>query len=148
MSAATDPKLTRDLADRLTGLIRSVDELLGADLITPSGPELVARVRVRAETYAANLAAGGPAAARAAKDLLQLVDLDDVDDARTPLGIAVGATRPDAVTQAFAAAVLGVSRARVNVLANSGRLRIVETDEGGRMVARADVATRLAERTT
>lgn len=146
MTATPNAELTRDIAHRLTGLIETVDTVLGSDLITPTGRQLVHRVHERAETYAANLTGARPAAARAAKDLAQLVDLDDVDDAASPLGIAIGLTRPDAVTQAFAAAVLGISRARVNVLANAGRLRIIETDDGGRMVARADVAARLAAR--
>jgi hypothetical protein len=144
-----DDALVADVAGRLTELIDAVDELLGSDLIAVGGPQLVGRVHERAHRFAAGLAAGDPdVARRAAAAVGRLVDVDDVDDARTPLGIAVGVTRSDPVTQAFAAAVLGVSRARVNVLANCGRLRVVETDEGGRMVTRADVAARLAERST
>src|SRR5205085_5244239 len=72
-----------------------------------------------AERLAGGILAGDPATLAAAA---ALVDLDDADDARSPLGVALAATEPDAVPQAFAAAVLGVSRPRVVALVNEGKL--------------------------
>jgi hypothetical protein len=138
--------LTTDIAGRLTQLVDAVDALLGADLISAGGRVLVGRIADRAGRYAAGLTGTDPKAkARAAAAVGQLVDLDDPADAGTPLGIAVGLTTDEAVTQAHAAEVLGVSRARVSVLVNTGRLDLVDVD-GVRQVTRASVAARLDER--
>lgn len=137
--------LTTDIAGRLTQLVDAVDELLGADLI-PAGPALVDRVAGRAARLAAAITSDDrKARAAAAAALGQLVDLDDPADAGTPLGIAVGLTATDAVPQVHAAEVLGVSRARVSVLVNGGRLDLVDVD-GVRWVTRASVAARLDDR--
>ena len=138
--------LTADIAGRLTQLVDAVDELLGGDLIALGGRQLVDRVAARAGRLAAAITSDDPKTrTRAAAALGQLVDLDDPADAGTPLGIAVGLTATDAVPQVHAAEVLGVSRARVSVLVNNGRLDLVDVD-GVRQVTRASVAARLDDR--
>lgn len=140
-------ELAADIERRLTELLTAVDDLLGDELLALDGRPLVDQLGYRVADRAARLAAAVTGAdtksrARAIASLGQLVDLDDPADAATPAGIALGQHATDTVTQVYAAAVLGVSRARVNVLLKTGRL--AEADD--RAVTRASLAARLAAR--
>lgn len=131
-----DP-LTQDIADRLTARLDDVADLFGRDIADTYGE----RPGEVAPVYA-SLLTGGDArvAAQTAIDLACLINLDDPTDATSPLGIACALTSNGEVSQATAAAVLGVSRQRVNVLLADGKLD--RADTGG--VTRASVARRLA----
>lgn len=135
MSSTNDP-LAIEIAERIDALADALD---GLGVARPPAHTRVVR---QAERLAAELRAGERGAI---KRLGALVDLDDVDDARSSLGIALAGVSGDVVPQAFAAAVLDVSRPRVVALVNEGRLEAVETD-GGRAVRRSSLAARLAAR--
>ncbi len=135
MSAAHDP-LAADIVGRIDALAVALDGLGVAR------PPARARIIHQAERLAAELRAGERGAI---KRLGALVDLDVAEDARSPLGVALGAVDGGVVSQAYAAAVLEVSRPRVVALVNEGRLDAVETD-GGRAVRRSSLAARLAAR--
>jgi hypothetical protein len=133
--------LAADIEWRLTDLIATVDDLIGLD--DRATPARVAEAVTGLVDDLTGLTTPVVDRRRAVESAGRLVDLDDPDDARSPLGIVIGLTRVDAVTQSFAAAVLGVSRARVNVLTHSGRLVVVDVD-GVRCVTRSSLAARLA----
>jgi predicted XRE-type DNA-binding protein len=135
--------LAADIHHRLTLVAAQVDNLLGDDLIDRT--LLADRLKSRADQYVARLGDDHPKlAAQTAIDLASLVDLDDPTDAASPLGIAVALTfEHEAIPQAAAAQLLGVSKVRVGQLLAAGKLTPVEHD-GLRMVARASVARRLA----
>lgn len=122
--------LGEDLAGRLEALLAALDAL---------GVSRRSGVASRAERLADGVLAADPVILAA---VASLVDLDDADDARSPLGVALAGAADDVVTQAFAAAVLEVSRPRVVALVNEGKLDAVDAD-GVRAVTRASLAARL-----
>lgn len=131
-----DP-LTQDIADRLTARLNAVADLFGRDVADAYGE----RPGEVAPVYASLLTGGDPrVAAQTALDLACLVDLDDPADGASPLGVACALTSNGAVSQATAAAVLGVSRQRVYVLLADGKLDRAGTTD----VTRASIARRLA----
>jgi len=138
--------ITTDLAARLAEVVGVVDDLLGLDA-GDAIAALHAQIDGHAATLVDELVGDDPITAEVvAERVARLVDLDDVDDARSPLGITLGLTRDDPVSQAWAADVLGVSRARVNALVNAGKLALVVDADGTRCVTRSSVAARLDAR--
>lgn len=134
--------LERDIYRRLELLVDQVDLLLGDDLVDRQLRH--DRLASRARQYAGQLVGdAAKLAAQTAIDLGPLVDLDDPDDAASPLGVACALTFEQlAVSQAAAAQLLGVSRARVHALLAEGKLDRVD----GNQVTRASIARRLATR--
>jgi hypothetical protein len=133
--------LADDIGERLHLQVGALVRLVGvdvADLIPAS------RVRPAAEQLAAALCSPDHReAAQAAIDSAPLVDLDDPNDAASPLGIAIASTTGyDEVGATDAARLLRVSRARVYALLDAGRLDRGPT--GG--ITRASIARRLAQR--
>lgn len=139
------PSLEADLRERLGKIADTVTFLLGADLIDPRALKL--RIHDRAQQYAAQLDDSDPEmVAGTACDLRRcgLIDLDNPADAASPLGILIGLTATDSVTQASATRILGYRyRSRVTRLLAAG---LLTTSGPGRRprVTRASVAERLA----
>lgn len=146
--------LERDIFQRLEAVVSQLDDLLGADLLDQAGrPAVDERVFARAREYAARLEDPDPDVARqAAVALTDLVDTRDPADAATPLGVAVASTEQfegQLLSQREAAALLGVSRQRVNDLMRPDKKgRPPRLERVGERVTRTSVARELGRRIT
>jgi hypothetical protein len=132
--------LTDDIADRLDRDLFTLTGLLGGgDLYG----RLLGLVRPAAEVLAAELEGQDRrVAAQTAIDLASLIDLDDIDDAVSPLGLACMLTfEHKDISQARAARLLGVTPQRVTALLDKGRL-----ERCGTAVNATSVARLIAER--
>jgi hypothetical protein len=113
---------------------------LGIDVL---GSHMAQSLLTVSDQLAAQLVGCDPnEAAQTAIDLADMVDLDDPQDAASPLGIAVALTFEGvAITQAHAARLLGCSRQRVSALRAEGKL----TGPDSSHVWRHVVAQRMAD---
>jgi len=133
--------LEDDIHERLQLQAYAFEELLGEDLIDPG--LLNDRLVSRARYYAAQIT--GPNIHTAAQTAIDLgnalsVDLQDPEEWSTPLGRACALTFEHTEVGATAAAkILGVSRARVYQLLDTGKL-----DRRGDGITRASIARRIA----